>query len=342
VEVSVAQERGEVQAPQEDADRRILSRDPPNVEAPQSAFAKLITPAEERFSRCHSSVPLLGDDHQIQIAGAVAEPLQIRLVDLRAAPAHTLTVLTECAGNGRVSFPGQIEGEQWSGGAVSTAQWTGAPLRGLLERAGLKETAVEIVFTGADGGDYQRSLPREVALDPDTLLAWEMNGEPIAPQFGGPLRLIVPGWYGMASVKWLARIEAVERPFSGRYQTEKYVYRLGEPVTRVRVKSMFTGLPDLLRARAPACLTGLAWGGEGIARVEVAVGEAWREARMVGPLLPHAWRRFELPWTPEGPGQYLLRCRATDARGETQPDEPVWNEQGYGANGVQQVAVTVR
>jgi DMSO/TMAO reductase YedYZ molybdopterin-dependent catalytic subunit len=338
----VGEERTEILPPEERADRPVLSRDPPNAEAPESAFADLITRAEQRFLRCHFEVPRLGEGHELRIGGAVAEPLRLGLVALRSQPQHTLTVVTECAGNNRVGFTPGTPGEQWSGGAVSTAQWTGVSLRALLERAGLKETAVELVFTGADGGQYQRSLPRDVALDPDTLLAWEMNGGPIPRQFGGPLRLIVPGWYGMASVKWLMRIDAVERPFSGMFQTEKYVYRPGEPVTRVRVKSMFTGLPDVLRARAPARLTGLAWSGDGVARVAVAIGEEWQQARLMGPILPQAWRRFELAWTPPAPGRYLLRCRATDARGETQPDEPEWNELGYGANAVQQAAVTVR
>ncbi|MGZ6144213.1 MAG: molybdopterin-dependent oxidoreductase, partial [Myxococcales bacterium] len=171
--------------------------------------------------------------------------------------------------------------------------------------------------------------------------AWEMNGAPITPVFGGPLRLVVPGWYGMASVKWLARIDAVERPFEGQFQTEKYVYARGAPVTRVRVKSMFTSIPEL-RAGVPARLVGLAWGGEAVDAVEVSAGNGWQRARLVGPSLPYAWRRFELQLTPRARGPLVLRCRATDARGETQPDEPWWNEGGYGANGVQRVVVDVR
>jgi DMSO/TMAO reductase YedYZ molybdopterin-dependent catalytic subunit len=176
----------------------------------------------------------------------------------------------------------------------------------------------------------------------DALLALEMNGAPIPAPFGGPLRLVMPGWYGMASVKWLARIEAVTAPFSGLYQTEKYTYGKGVPVTNIRIKSMFTSLPGDLRAGAMARLSGLAWGSEDVARVEVSTGGEWEEARLVGPVLPHAWRRFELRWTPPAPGRYLLRCRATDARGETQPERPQWNPDGYGANGVQAVAVIVR
>jgi DMSO/TMAO reductase YedYZ molybdopterin-dependent catalytic subunit len=337
----LAEERHE-NLPAPRADRRILTREPLNAEAAEGAFAHLVTPAEMRFARCHFEVPLLGDEHRLDLAGAFANPLRISMPELRAMPSAMLTVLTECAGNSRSSFPPPpVEGEPWHDGAISTAQWTGVPLPALLERAGLAERAIELVFTGADGGEYQRSLPREVALDPATLLAFEMNGAPIPPQFGGPLRLVVPDWYGMASVKWLARIEAVETPFSGKFQTEKYVYAPGVPVTRVRVKSMFTSVPEL-RAGTAARLVGLAWGGEGLARVEVGNGPVWHEARLVGPSLPHAWRRFELHFTPRVKGPSVLRCRAIDARGETQPDRPQRNKGGYGANGVQKVTVMVR
>jgi DMSO/TMAO reductase YedYZ molybdopterin-dependent catalytic subunit len=207
---------------------------------------------------------------------------------------------------------------------------------------------VELVFTGADGGRYKRSLPREAALDPSVLLAWEMNGEPIPPQFGGPLRLVVPGWYGMASVKWLARIEAAETPFEGEYQTRKYVYAPGDPVTRMRPKAMFSEVPRIVRAGRPMLIAGMAWSGAAIARVEVAInagdGSAgdWCEARLVGPALPHAWRRFEVRWTPPHPGPYRVRCRAFDAGGEGQPETPVWNELGYGANGIEGLQIEAR
>ena len=327
--------------PEEVPDRRVLSREPPNAEAPDSAFAQLITPAEARFVRSHFDVPALGEDHTVAVAGALAHPLSWSLAELRSLPLSTQTVLTECAGNGRTTIKPEVPGEPWGEGAISTAQWTGAPLRSLLEKAGLRDTAVEVVFTGADGGTYQRSLPREIALDPDTLLALEMNGEPIPNVFGGPVRLIVPDWYGMASVKWLARIEAVEQPFTGHFQTDRYMYAPGVPVTRMRIKSRFAPLPRTLKAGRPTRIGILAWGGEPVARVEVNTGRGWSEARMLGPTLPHAWRRFEYHWTPPWPGRYTLRCRATDVTGVSQPDEPEWNRDGYGANAVQSVEVEV-
>ena len=322
----------------EGSERRVLSQSPPNAEAPPGAFAHLLTPASDRFVRCHFEIPRLEESHHIEIKGAVAQARRVSMPELRAMPALAATILTECAGNNRTSFDRPIDGEPWDGGAISTAQWTGVPLRSLLE---LKDKAVEVVFTGADGGEYRRSLPREVALDGGTLVAYEMNGEPIPAMFGGPVRLVVPGWYGMASVKWLGQIEAVERPFEGKFQTERYVYGPGQPVTRIRIKSMFTALPAIARAGSPLRITGLAWGGEGVARVEICLSGAWREATLVGPVLPCAWRRFELQWTPPAAGRYRLRCRATDERGECQPDQPRENPLGYGANAVQEAELVV-
>lgn len=318
----------------------MLSEEPPNAEAAEGAFADLITPAQLRFVRCHHPVPEIGADHQVELCGAVLRPQRLGIAALRCLPQATVTVVTECAGNGRSGLAPPVAGEQWGAGAVSAARWTGVPLAVLLERAGLESTALELVFTGADGGAYQRSLPREVAQDSEIVVALEMNGEPIASRFGGPLRAIVPGWYGMASVKWLSRIEAVEAPFVGPFQTGKYVYAPGVPVSRVRVKSMFTSVPAL-RCGVPARIEGLAWGGDRVARVEVAPGSEWLEARLCGPALPYAFRRFELFWTPPASGRYLLRCRATDASGVRQPARAQWNEGGYGANAIQQLPVVV-
>jgi len=320
--------------PRESEGRRVLSHEPANAEAAPDAFAGLITPANDRFVRCHYAIPDLRDDHVVRILGAVAQPRLLTVQQLRTLPPVTQTILTECAGNGRASLEPPVSGEQWTSRAVSTAQWTGVPLRSVLE---LRETAVEVVFAGADGGRYQRSLPREVALDAGTLLAYEMNGMPILAQFGGPMRLVVPDWYGMASVKWLARIEAVEKPFQGEYQTRRYVYAEGVPVTRIRIKSMFTDVPDLVPVGVPVRVIGLAWGGEGVRGVDVEIDGERHAARLVGPVLPHAWRRFELDWTPPARRRFVLACRATDTEGRSQPDDPEWNVLGYGNNAVQRV-----
>jgi len=323
----------------EGEDRRVLSRDPANVEAPEAAFLHLITPASERFLRCHFAVPDLGQDHAVEIGGAVVNPRSLTLPELRSMPQVVETVVTECAGNGRAMLDPPVSGEQWAHRGVSAAQWTGVPLRAVLE---LAESAVEVVFTGADGGHYQRSLPREVALDAGTLIAYEMNGAPIPPRFGGPVRLVVPGWYGMASVKWLACIEGVEQPFHGEFQAHRYVYAPGAPVTRIRIKSIFVGLPGHVRVGVPARLSGLAWGGEGVRRVDVEIDGEPQQARLLGPALPYSWRRFEVLWTPQAPGRHAVACRATDVAGTAQPDEPEWNPLGYGMNAVQRVEIVAR
>ncbi len=317
---------------------RVLSRDPDVAESPASAFAHFVTPAADRFVRSHFPAPDPGEELTVHVGGAVVHRRVLTVADLRELPSVTATVVTECAGNGRLLMDPRTSGEPWLTGAVSAAQWTGAPLRSAIE---LLDTAVEVVFTGADGGRFQRSLPREVAMDPATLLAYEMNGEPVPARFGGPVRLVVPGWYGMASVKWVARIEAVEQPFAGEFQTEKYVYAPGEPVTRMKIKSVFAEIPHWVPAKIPLRISGAAWGGEGVARVDIEIQGERRRARLVGPALPFAWRRFELDWTPETPGRYVLGCRATDTTGRTQPDEPQWNPLGYGCNVVQRTAVTV-
>jgi sulfane dehydrogenase subunit SoxC len=317
---------------------RVLSRDPYNAESPPSAYAHFVTPAADRFVRSHFPVPDLPNDHAVHVGGAVVHRRVLTLADLRQLPSVTATVVTECAGNGRALMDPNGPGEQWLTGAVSTAQWTGAPLRSAIE---LLDTAIEVVFTGADGGQYGRSLPREVAMDPGTLLAFEMNGEPIPARFGGPIRLIVPGWYGMASVKWVERIDAVEQPFQGEFQTRRYVYANGEPVSRMKIKSVFAEIPRWAPAGIPLRISGVAWGGEGVARVDVEIDGVRRRARLVGPALPHAWRRFELDWTPQTPGLYLIACRATDIGGRPQPDEAERNPLGYGYNAVQRIAINV-
>jgi len=270
----------------------------------------------------------------VRILGAVVQPRLLTVQQLRTLPSVTQTILTECAGNGRASLEPPVSGEQWTSRAVSTAQWTGVSLRSVLE---LRETAVEVVFTGADGGRYQRSLPRDVATDAGTMLAYEMNGSPILGQFGGPVRLVVPDWYGMASVKWLARIEAVEKPFRGEFQARRYVYAEGVPVTRIRIKSMFTDVPDLVPVGVPVRVMGLAWGGEGVR------GSRWRSTAS------GTRRGWSVPSCPtHGAASNSIGSRLPAAatsspagpptwRGRSQPDEPEWNVLGYGNNAVQRV-----
>jgi DMSO/TMAO reductase YedYZ molybdopterin-dependent catalytic subunit len=270
-------------------------------------------------------------------------------------------VLLECVGNGR--FEPRPVSQPWLLEAVGTAEWTGTPLAPLLEEAGIADAAVDVVFTGADHGvergveqDYARGLPLAEAVRPEVLLVWAMNGVPLPPQHGAPLRLLVPGWYGMAHVKWLTRVEVLDRPFDG-FQNAR-AYRLtvdagdpGEPVTRIAPRALVSppGWPDFMtRERflrpGPVTLTGRAWSGRApVTGVEVSTdgGATWSAAALapVEPAHPFAWRAWQYPWTAE-PGTGELVVRATDAEGG-QPTEQVWNRQGMANNLVQRVPVTV-
>jgi DMSO/TMAO reductase YedYZ molybdopterin-dependent catalytic subunit len=272
-----------------------------------------------------------------------------------------MTVTLECAGNGRSLLDPPTDGEQWGLGAVSVAEWTGVPLVEVLDQAGLKTTAREVLFRGADGGTvaarsgvtrFERSLKLDVARDSDVLLAHTMNGEPLPVEHGYPLRLVVPGWYGVTSVKWLTEIEAIDSAFTGYFQLDRYFYEwqrnrevVREPVTLQRVRSLITEpAPGGDVDRGVLAVRGIAWSGAGpIARVDVSVGGgAWEAARLVGDQHGYGWQRWELlTRTAEG-GLATVRARATDLAGNTQPEHPEWNRLGYGSNAIHEVSIRVR
>jgi DMSO/TMAO reductase YedYZ molybdopterin-dependent catalytic subunit len=326
---------------------------------PLEALRYDLTPTGLHHLLVHFDIPRLDPAaYRLEVGGNVERPLSLSLEDLLARPARTLPVTMECAGNGRALLSPRPVSQPWLTEAVGTAEWTGVPLADVLTEAGLRPGTVEVVFTGADHGvqdgvehDYARSLPVGEASRPDVLLAHGMNGRPLDPQHGAPLRLVVPGWYGMASVKWLTRIEAVTEPFAGYQQVGTYRYRRhgdepGEPVTRMRVRALMAppGFPDFLTRRrivdaGPVLLTGRAW--SGVVRVEVGADGAWAEAEL-GPVLgPFAWRGWSYRWEAV-PGDHVLACRATDAAGNVQPLEPPWNHGGFGNNAVQVLRVSVR
>jgi DMSO/TMAO reductase YedYZ molybdopterin-dependent catalytic subunit len=321
-----------------------------------------LTPTGMHYLLVHFDIPALdAANHRLHLGGEVERPIALSLDELRARPRRTLPVTLECAGNGRARlFPRPVS-QPWLQEAVGTAEWTGTPLGELLREVGLGARAAELVFTGADHGiekgyehDYARSLTVADATRPEVLLAYEMNGRPLEPQHGAPLRLIVPGWYGMTHVKWLARIDAVAQPFTGYQQDVAYWYKhdadeRGEPVTRIRARALMVppGFPDFLTRRrtverGAVRLSGRAWSGTApIVRVEVGVDGAWRDAQLGEAMGPFAWRAWSCDWDAT-PGEHVLRCRATDGSGATQPLEQPWNLQGMGNNLVQEVPVTVR
>ncbi|MBA2945226.1 sulfite oxidase [Streptomyces sp. PSKA28] len=338
---------------------------------PLEALRYDLTPPGLHYVLVHYDIPVAdADDWTLTIGGRVRTPLSLDMTALRSFPPVTHRVTMECAGNGRARLTPRPVSQPWLVEAVGTADWTGVPLRTLLAEAGVEPDAVEAVFTGADHGvergveqDYQRSLPLEDATadDPEVLVAYEMNGAPLPPQHGHPLRLVVPGWYGMAHVKWLRDIALTSTPFTGFQQAVAYRYRespddLGDPVTRISPRALMIppGFPDFMsrtRVVRPGTvkLEGRAWSGHApVTKVEVSTddGESWQEAELPLPESPDgddgragwAWRSWRTTWTAT-PGTHVLSARATDAAGHSQPLTQPWNRGGFRNNLVQRIAV---
>ena len=333
-----------------------------NKGMPLEALRYPITPTGLHYLLVHYDIPAVdAPGWELTVAGQVNKALRLSLDDIQRRPKASVTVTMECAGNGRSLLSPRPISQPWVVEAIGTAEWAGTPLRGILEEAGLTARAVEILFTGLDRGveggvvqNYQRSLSLEEATRDDVLLAYEMNGQPLQPQHGYPLRLVAPGWYGMANVKWLDRIEAIETPFDG-YQMSAYRYAQsnddeGERVRLMKVRALMIppGIPDFLtRTRlvepGPVTLKGRAWAGRtAVSRVELSTdaGATWSDARLGEQTAPAAWREWSCQWKAE-PGSYTLCARATDAQGNVQPLEQPWNVKGMGNNMVQRIEVVV-
>jgi DMSO/TMAO reductase YedYZ molybdopterin-dependent catalytic subunit len=334
-----------------------------NHSMPLEALEYDVTPVGMHYLLIHWDIPHVEvGSWRLTLGGTVRNPLKFTLDDLKALPRRTSQVTLECAGNGRAKFSPRPISQPWLLEAVGNAEWTGTPLRNLLNAAGPLETTAEVVFTGLDRGvqgaveqHYERSLTLREASRADALLAYEMNGQPLAPQHGYPLRLVIPGWYGMAHVKWLHSITLIDRPFRGYQQEPAYHLATsedepGEPVTRILPRSLMLppGIPDFIsrtRYVTPGLcsLHGRAWSGHGpINQVKVSIdgGQSWDEA-ILGPTTSEfAWRSWRYEWRAE-PGEYELCCRAADASGKVQPLTTEWNTQGMCNNAVQRVNVVV-
>jgi DMSO/TMAO reductase YedYZ molybdopterin-dependent catalytic subunit len=344
------------------AELRLAAR---NHGMPLEALRHPITPVGLHYLLVHYDIPAVDPGTwRLELRGRVERPLSLSLADLRALPAVTRPVTLECAGNGRALLAPRPLSQPWLTEAVGTGEWTGVPLRVVLDQAGLADDVVELLFTGLDrgieGGEeqaYERSLPRDEALGEDALLAYELNGEPLPPQHGFPLRLVMAGWYGMAHVKWLGAITALTEPFAGYQQAVGYrLYDAdgvaGALVTRMLPRSLTIppGIPDFMtRERfldaGPCRLEGRAWSGWApVDRVEVSVdgGDTWDDAEIGPPVGERAWRGWSYAWDASVPGTYVISSRATDAAGNAQPLEPPWNLKGYANNEVERIPVTVR
>ncbi len=324
----------------------VRERDPLNLEMPFGSLDGFITPVDRVFVRSHFAIPQIDvKTWRLRIEGEVETPLVLTYDELREMESRTIAVTMECAGNGRAFLTPQAGGAQWERGAVSNAEWTGVLLTAALRRAGLKQSVREIIFEGADRGEikeppgpageihYARSIPLKKA-NTDVLLAFKMNGEELTPAHGAPLRVIVPGWYGMAAVKWLTRIIASAQPFHGYYQTIDYAYwERGPgapslvPITEMRVKAQIArpGYADAVRAGQTYRVRGAAWTADAeITKVEISTngGATWHDTDLIGEPIRNAWRLWEYDWpVPAMPGKATLLARATDSEGRTQPTE---------------------
>jgi DMSO/TMAO reductase YedYZ molybdopterin-dependent catalytic subunit len=350
----------------DDAYRQVLEQgmvvhraDPLNCETPIPALiGGVVMPNARFYVRNHFQAPTIdAATWRLEVTGLVERPVALSLRELSRMPSETRVVTLECAGNGRHWIDPPVGGEAWKLGAVSTAEWTGVPLAEVLDRVGILRAAREVVFRGADRGTvegrpgpvyFERSLPIDTARESQALLAYAMNGEALPLQHGYPVRLIVPSWYGVASVKWLTAIELADHPFDGYFQADKYWYEVPgiprRPVTLQRVRALITDPRDGEELpRGQIAVRGVAWSGAApIAGVRVSINEgSWQEARLVGDRHRHSWQWWELFTSLDQPGGNSIRARATDLADRTQPDLPDWNRHGYGNNAVQKVVVQV-
>jgi sulfane dehydrogenase subunit SoxC len=335
-----------------------------NHSMPLEALRYEITPIGLHYLLIHFDIPAVDqDDWSLTVGGRVRNPLKLSLEELKDRPSTTIAVTLECAGNGRARLSPRPLSQPWLGEAVGTAEWTGTRLGPLVDEAGLLDQGGDVVFTGIDRGiqgdveqQYERGLPLAECRRDEILLAYAINGQALPPQHGFPLRLIVPGWYGMAHVKWLRAITVLGSSFDGFQQSTAYHFRRteddpGVPVTRMLPRALMVppGIPDFMsrvRFLAPSrqVLFGRAWSGcAPITKVEVSVdgGRSWSEADLGDAPSAYAWRPWRYAWDATQPGEYELSVRASDGAGNVQPTDGNWNREGVQNNAVQRVRVVV-
>jgi sulfite oxidase len=344
----------------------ILHNDrPEDLETPLRYFDSYLTPNDAFFVRQHLPRPAAIDQakYRLTLNGMVSKPMELSLADLQKLPQHTLPAVIECTGNGRGFYTPKVPGIQWGRGAIGNAEWTGPRIADVLKLAGAAESAAFLDSDGADSGvastpDFIRSLPMKKAMHPGTLLALKMNGQPLPDIHGAPARLIVPGWDGTSSVKWVVRLSPAAQANNGffmnpGYRYPKYPLLPGsgpkpaelEVIEGMPVKSSITAPED--QAKLPqgmVTIRGFAWAGEeAIERVDVSTdgGAKWRAAELSGTKLPFAWRLWKLDWRPTEPGYYTILSRATDSAGRVQPIVSPWNPSGYLWNAIDRVGVLV-
>ena len=344
------------------------SQAPILLETPLAALDQPMTPNDLFYVRNHFPVPALqANTWRLRVSGAVERELELTLDEVRRMTSRSVSMTLECAGNSRSLLNPPVRGAQWGNGAVSTTEWTGVALLDVLNRAGLRQNAVDVVLEGADRGEitaeprtpgviqFARSLPIAKARQANVLLAYRMGNAELPANHGFPLRAIVPGWYGMASVKWLTRIIVTDRPYNGFFQSLDYsIYERRQglvtvtPLTEMQVKSLIVS-PTVMQRIVPNTaqrVHGVAWTGEAnITRVEVSAdaGRTWAPARLLGDERSNCWRMWEFAWrTHAQPGRVTLLARATDSRGNIQPMQRDLDRRNYMINHVLPIEVDVR
>ena len=331
---------------------------------PLSGFRDYLTPAGHFFVRTHVYVPKVElADWRLQVAGEVSSPLTLSMEELKKFPSVELVSVLECAGNGRTFYEPPVPGAQWSYGAVGNANWRGVRLADVLKRAGIKGSATEVLFDGADVplgtmADFQRTITVAKALDPNTLLAWDMNGAPLNEKHGFPLRVIAPGWASDSWTKWLTSIRVLDKEFDGFWMVNAYRHpgkpvqpgsavpaAAMRPVTSLHVKSVISSPIDgtAVELGKPLSIEGVAWSGDRgpVTAVDVSVngGRTWQPAKLVSPETPFGWRQWQFAWTPRNEQYYSVMARARDKSGDVQPFVEEWNPSGYQWNVVQAIGV---
>jgi sulfite dehydrogenase (cytochrome) subunit A len=348
---------------------RVVNDRPPCLETPWEYYQYDLTPNEAFYVRWHlQMIPTEIDlrTWRLTLGGHVDRPLQWSMEDLRRMAPFSVVAVNQCSGNSRSLFEPRVAGAQWGNGAMGNARWTGVRLADLLGRAGVKEGAVEVSFTGLDRGglasvpNFVKSLPMDIVRQPDILVAYEMNGEPLPLLNGFPVRLVVPGWFATYWIKALAEITVLDRPFEGFWMKEAYRIpaendgleqpdRLATrtvPINRMRIRSFITSpLADgPIAAGAECAVEGIAFdGGDGVRRVEFSAdgGQSWQETALGDDLGRYSFRRWRVRWRPAERGEHRLRCRATSNSGATQPAEAGWNRAGYLRNVIEEVRARV-
>lgn len=338
------------------------SLEPENQETPIHFIENDIIQTPLFYRRNHFSYPKLTySNYFILINGLVSTPLLLSMLNILQLPSKTIEGVLECAGNKRSLFEPKVFGEQWEKGAMSQGVWKGVPLRTLLEISGIKKEAKEVVVEGYDVGkrtdldkevSYSRSLPLDKALHPDTIIAYEYNHQPLSFKHGFPFRLIVPSWYGMASVKWIKQISVIGSHFTGPFQKIDYMYYPNQdnddgahPVTTMNVNSTIQKPIDMASLNAGKHeIKGIAWTGKGsITKVEISIdhGKTWSIAEVTNYNLGYKWVSWSFDWYAVKKGNYTVMSKATDSYGQTQPIKPYWNRKDYGYNAIDHIKVKI-